>query len=209
MSLREFPYVTGLYRLFWHTEEPMELLVRWQTAGLLPGRSVLEVGCGGGTDALWLASRGYAVTAVDWSANAVRIVGEKSRARGLPITPLQVDVTQPGALPGRFDLVFDRYCLQDLLPAGKRAYALNLRDWLAPGGSFVVAAWVRPGGGMPPPHPHMIEGTMEELFPELILEEKVVEPRRRFQLGSGARTVFRFRSPGAPPPGQAATGQGA
>ncbi|MFF3225158.1 class I SAM-dependent methyltransferase [Nocardia suismassiliense] len=49
---------------------------------LTPG-TVLDLGCGPGDDALWLAARGWQVTAVDIAATAVRRLAEKARALDL------------------------------------------------------------------------------------------------------------------------------
>lgn len=49
--------------------------------GLTPGRA-LDLGCGDGGDALWLARRGWHVTAIDISTAAVRRLADLARARG-------------------------------------------------------------------------------------------------------------------------------
>ncbi|MBB5851144.1 class I SAM-dependent methyltransferase [Amycolatopsis umgeniensis] len=75
-----------------------------EIAGPLTPGAALDLGCGGGGDALWLAARGWRVTAVDISGAAVRSLKE----RGGPITALRVDLAEdfPG---GTFDLVSAQY----------------------------------------------------------------------------------------------------
>ncbi|OOC05964.1 SAM-dependent methyltransferase [Amycolatopsis azurea DSM 43854] len=75
-----------------------------EIAGPLTPGTALDLGCGGGGDALWLAGRGWRVTAVDISGAAVRSL----RTRGEPITALRVDLAEdfPG---GTFDLVSALY----------------------------------------------------------------------------------------------------
>ncbi|WP_410584399.1 class I SAM-dependent methyltransferase [Amycolatopsis sp. lyj-108] len=70
---------------------------------LTPG-TALDLGCGGGGDALWLAARGWRVTAVDISGAAVRAL----RERGGPITALRVDLAEDFP-DGTFDLVSAQY----------------------------------------------------------------------------------------------------
>src|SRR2546423_6224179 len=53
-----------------------------EVAGLAPGRA-LDLGCGEGADAIWLARRGWAVTAVDISTVALQRAAEHARAAGV------------------------------------------------------------------------------------------------------------------------------
>ncbi|MFD5095713.1 class I SAM-dependent methyltransferase [Amycolatopsis thailandensis] len=75
-----------------------------EIAGPLTPGTALDLGCGGGGDALWLAARGWRVTAVDISGAAVRSL----QGRGEPIKALRVDLAEdfPG---GTFDLVSALY----------------------------------------------------------------------------------------------------
>ncbi|WP_193096807.1 class I SAM-dependent methyltransferase [Brevibacterium sp. FME17] len=76
---------------------------------LVPARA-LELGCGHGGDALWLASNGWQVTAVDVSATAVARVNDAGQHSGLgaSLTAVQQDLTLD--LPtGVFDLVYACY----------------------------------------------------------------------------------------------------
>lgn len=76
---------------------------------LRPG-SALDLGCGEGGDAIWLARRGWRVSAVDISATALRRVAARASAAGVAdrITCEQHDLgrTFPA---GRFDLVSAQY----------------------------------------------------------------------------------------------------
>ncbi|MEV7555752.1 class I SAM-dependent methyltransferase [Amycolatopsis sp. NPDC089917] len=75
-----------------------------EIAGPLAPGAALDLGCGGGGDALWLAAHGWQVTAVDISGAAVRSL----RERGEPIEALRVDLA--GDFPdGAFDLVSALY----------------------------------------------------------------------------------------------------
>lgn len=68
-----------------------------------PGRA-LDLGCGEGGDALWLAERGWTVTAVDISATAVERARAEATRRGLDVDWQQRDLSE--SLPvGPFDLV--------------------------------------------------------------------------------------------------------
>ncbi|MCC7208099.1 MAG: class I SAM-dependent methyltransferase, partial [Anaerolineae bacterium] len=103
-----------------------------------PGEHVLELGCGTGEDALWLAARGVHVTATDASPAMLDVAREKAAAAGLAgrISFLQLDLAAAGAwtLPAAsFDGVFSNYG------------PLNcIARWDALGSA--LAAALRPGG---------------------------------------------------------------
>ncbi|MER6015451.1 SAM-dependent methyltransferase [Streptomyces bluensis] len=88
--------------------QPNDRLVETVTA--LPPGDALDLGCGGGGDALWLASRGWRVTALDVSDVATTRLAQLARSRGLSdrVTAQQQDVRD--SLPERqFDLVTAHY----------------------------------------------------------------------------------------------------
>ena len=100
---------------------------------LEPGRA-LEIGCGVGANALWLAERGWKATAVDYSDVAVRKASDLAAARGLDVEFLVDDATtfRP---EGRFDLITSFYIQ---LPPEHRARMLsNAAASLAPGGTLL------------------------------------------------------------------------
>lgn len=84
--------------------EPERFLV--QKAASLPPGSVLDVAAGDGRNALWLAARGFAVSAVDISATAVTMLTRSASSRGLSIATRVADLDEPTALSGLgpFDL---------------------------------------------------------------------------------------------------------
>jgi len=91
----------------WDSGVPSAELVRVLDAGLLPGKTVLEIGCGTGTNAIAFARRGYRVTAVDYVEAAVRRAREKARKAGIEIDFRVGDATRMD-LGGPYDVVFDR-----------------------------------------------------------------------------------------------------
>ncbi|SFC93891.1 SAM-dependent methyltransferase [Streptomyces aidingensis] len=89
--------------------ERVNPLLAETAAPLRPG-TALDLGCGGGGDALWLARHGWRVTAVDISATAVGRVRERARELGLEsrVDAQRHDLSRsfPG---GTFDLVSAQY----------------------------------------------------------------------------------------------------
>lgn len=112
---------------------PAPLLV--EVADLLPPGRALDLACGAGRNALYLARLGWTVTAVDRSAVAIRHVRE--RAAGLTVDARVADLERDASAlePGAFDLVCDFFYLQrDLFPA--------IREAVRPGGAFAGAIHV-------------------------------------------------------------------
>ena len=91
----------------WDSGMVSQELVRVIEAGRFRGRSVLEMGCGTGTNAIELARRGFQVTAIDWAVRAVRRAREKARSAGVTIDFRVGDIVRT-ELEGPYDLLFDR-----------------------------------------------------------------------------------------------------
>lgn len=114
-------YETG--DLPWDTAEPDEHLVELVGSGTVtPGRA-LDIGCGTGTHALWMASRGFDVVGVDVSVRAVELARAKAEAASGPgrCTFAVLDFLTDDPPGGPFDLVFDRGCFHIFDEAAQRA----------------------------------------------------------------------------------------
>jgi len=93
-------------------ESPTILLVE-TIQGLAPGTAI-DLACGSGRNALYLAERGWNVTAVDGSDTAIRLVQQRAAARGLHVPTQVADLAAPEftLLPETFDLILVAYYLQ-------------------------------------------------------------------------------------------------
>jgi len=76
--------------------------------GLTPGRA-LDLGCGNGRHAMWLAERGWRVTAVDFSSEALRQARERAAATGIDVEWVQADLAAYKPQRQAFDLVLVAY----------------------------------------------------------------------------------------------------
>jgi len=100
-----------------------------------PGRA-LDLASGNGRNALWLARKGWQVTAVDFSAVALAAGAEQAEAEGLEIEWVRADATEYEPKPGKYDAVVIAYLH---LPETQLNKALrSAASAVAPGGLFVI-----------------------------------------------------------------------
>ena len=110
-------------------------------AGTLPVGCALDLGCGEGGDAIWLAEHGWQVTAVDVSKTAVARGAQQLATTGVPadrVKWLARDATTWEPEPGvHFDLVTSSFFY--LPDAGQRTEVLRrAARWVGPGGHLLM-----------------------------------------------------------------------
>lgn len=109
-----------------------------EVADLAPG-TALDVGAGEGGDAVWLAERGWRVTANDISGRALARVAAEASQRGLEVDVLRADAGDLDAFDGRtFDLVSLQYASIHRSPDSRAVD--NALAAVAPGGTLVVVS---------------------------------------------------------------------
>lgn len=114
------------------TLEPSHLLVRFIDT-FQPGRA-LDLACGAGRHAIFLAERGWDVTAVDASHVGIDLTKKRAHERNLSLTARVADLErgQFKIEPEAYDLICDFYYLQrDLFP--------QIRAGVRPGGTVIAA----------------------------------------------------------------------
>ena len=119
--------------LLW-TAEPNQFLVA-EVSALTPG-SALDLAAGEGRNAVWLARRGWWVTAVDFSDVALAKAEQLASAAQVDVTAVCADVTDYAAPPGAFDLVVVLYL--HLPAAQRRPVHRRAARALVPAGTLLV-----------------------------------------------------------------------
>jgi SAM-dependent methyltransferase len=114
--------------------EPNGALVA-EVATLPPGRA-LDVGCGEGADAVWLARRGWAVTALDVARSALDRGRRAARQAGVEVRWLHAGLLDAPLSGETFDLVSALYPALRTTPDGAAVRALLAL--VAPGGTLLV-----------------------------------------------------------------------
>ena len=102
---------------------------------------ILDVGCGCGRNAVFLAKRGFTVTATDISVSAIKLTQRLAKESGVVIRTLVVDPCKAGALPReKFQAVIDARCLHNIITTHeRRTFLSNLFESLVPGGWYFGA----------------------------------------------------------------------
>ncbi len=119
--------------LVW-TSEPNRFLVS-ETTSLAPARAI-DLACGEGRNAVWLAERGWEVTGVDFSSVGIEKARQLEDARGVRVEWVLADLLEYRPEPRSVDLVIVFY-LQ--VAARQRTTILRAAaDAVAPGGTFLL-----------------------------------------------------------------------
>lgn len=122
----------------WNMEEPPEVLVDLVESRRVKPCKALDLGCGAGNYAVYLASRGFDVMGVDISPTAIGMAEENARKRGLSCRFIAADVLGDlREVDGTFDLAYDWELLHHLYPEQRDQYMRNVSVKLRPRGSYL------------------------------------------------------------------------
>jgi SAM-dependent methyltransferase len=124
-------------RLPWHREEPDRMLAAAAKGGT--GRA-LDVGCGAGVFAVYLAQQGWRVTGIDLFDEAIAMARARATDAGVQVELIRTDLFD--YTPDEpFQLVYDSGCLHSLVGGDINRYKRQLLRWLSLGGEYVLGHW--------------------------------------------------------------------
>lgn len=121
----------------WVGQARSELVDLVESGDLLPGRAI-DLGCGEGDNAIFLAQHGFQVTAVDFSPAAIAKAKAKARDAGADVDFLIDDLTQLANVSGEFDLLVDYGTFDDLSTKDRAAYVDQVRSLAKPAAKFLM-----------------------------------------------------------------------
>lgn len=121
----DLPYQTGAETV-WDTGHASTELKRMVEAGRIKPCRAVEIGCGIGSDAIYLASRGFDVTAIDIAPTALNVAARKAEQAGVNVTWLLADILNPPTL-APFDVVYDRGCYHEVRQHDPKAYVAAVK----------------------------------------------------------------------------------
>lgn len=124
----------------WDIGRPQKEFVNLEESGAILG-DVLDVGCGTGENALYLAGRGHGVWGVDSAPTAIGIAREKARKRDLSATFLVTDALNLDRIGRTFDTVIDSGLFHALTDPERPCFVRNLTSVLRQGGTYYMLAF--------------------------------------------------------------------
>jgi SAM-dependent methyltransferase len=111
--------------------------------GSIPVGRALDIGCGEGSNAIYLSRKGFAVTGVDFSPTAIKRAITNAESAGEEITFIEDDLTNLQQVSGKFDLLVDFGALNDLNPKDRDAYMDNVLPLSLPSSKFVLLCFTK------------------------------------------------------------------
>lgn len=134
--MKRFYEITYRYfRAPWDIGAREELVSLVESGRIKPGRAI-DLGCGAGANAIYLAQNGFEVTGVDFTEAAI----EKARAKeaGVQVNFIVDDLTNLRHVSGTFDLLLDYGTLDDLRLHQRESYLRNMLTLTHPGSQYLL-----------------------------------------------------------------------
>lgn len=179
------------------SENPPNPYLDRETSALVPG-TALDAGCGAGAEAIWLASRGWQVTAADISSAALAHAADRAAASGVGARVRWVEADLSVWDPTtRFDLVTTHYA-HPAMP--QLEFYDRIAGWVAPGGTLLIVGHLHthhgaggethgPGQHRPPDEASATAGAITARLDEAVWEIVTAEECRRTLAGHGGGQV--------------------
>jgi 2-polyprenyl-3-methyl-5-hydroxy-6-metoxy-1,4-benzoquinol methylase len=122
----------------WNLSEPPELLVAAVETGKIKPCKTVDLGCGAGNYAIWLARQGFDVIGMDISEHAIRLADHLAKEKRISCRFVVADLLDDmSEYNGSFELAYDWELLHHISPEDRPAYIRNVHKMLRPKGIYL------------------------------------------------------------------------
>lgn len=121
---------------------PDENLAEYVGTRKLTTGKVLELGCGPGRNAIYLAGKGFSVDAVDQSEEGLNWGKERALDENVKVNFIKQNIFELDIEEGSYDLVYDSGCFHHIPPHRRMDYIDLVTRALKPGGHFALTCFV-------------------------------------------------------------------
>ena len=126
-----------LDKIPWNSETPPDALVELVQDGKVRPCRTIDLGCGAGNYAIYLAGLGFEVTGVDSSPSAIKIAGDNATKRGVRCRFIVADLLGDlHEVTDMFDFAYDWEFLHHIFPEDRETYIKNVHKILRPEATY-------------------------------------------------------------------------
>lgn len=122
----------------WTLEEPPQILRDLVEDGTIKPCKTLDVACGEGTAAVYLAKKGFEVTGIDFVENAIEYARDRANKAGAEVEFKVMDATDLSGLNEKFDFIFEWALIHHLKSEQVAPYLKQIPKLLNPGGLYLT-----------------------------------------------------------------------
>jgi SAM-dependent methyltransferase len=120
---------------------PPEKLAELVESGRVPACQAIDLGCGTGGNAVFLAQHGFEVTGVDFASTGIAKARRRAKAAGVRVEFVVDDLTDLQKVKSTFGFLLDNGTLDSLHPKYRHLYVRNILPLTHPGSLFFLSGW--------------------------------------------------------------------
>jgi len=129
---------TPLEEIPWNIETPPDVLAELVDSGKVKPCKTIDLGCGTGHYAIYLASTGFDITGIDISPTAIKIAKKNAKKKRVKCNFLATDVLgNLDEIKETFDFAYDWELLHHIFPEQRKKYVENVYGILNPKGKYL------------------------------------------------------------------------